>query len=185
MISLASSSGDGQLNKFVNNFLLSSKTSKEVSCTRFFEKIFLSYRYFESNKIIAEQRKSRDFINNMSGHDFELFVRDLLIEMGITCDVTRASGDFGADIIASLKGKKIAIQCKRYNKNIGYSAVQEVLAGKSYYKCDEAWVLSNARFTKQASQGARETGVRLINVFDLQQYGLSKLLNGFQAQFNF
>ena len=39
-----------------------------------------------------------------------------------------------------------AVQCKLYQGKVGNSAVQEAVAGKSYYDCDEAMVITNSVF---------------------------------------
>lgn len=51
------------------------------------------------------------------------FLGPLLESQGYNVMVTQATGDFGADLILRRKGKKIAVQAKRYRSNIGISAV--------------------------------------------------------------
>lgn len=100
----------------------------------------------------------------MSGLEFEAFVRDRLIEKGYTTiETTRASGDFGADLIVrqDQKPRVIVIQCKRSASAVGVQAVQEVLGAKKYYKANEAWVVTNATFTPAARTLARSADVRL------------------------
>ena len=46
---------------------------------------------------------------------------------------------------------------------VGVAAVQEVLAGRSYYRCNAAWVIASARFTQQARTLAKQTDVQLID----------------------
>lgn len=77
--------------------------------------------------------------------------------------VTQATGDFGADLILRRKGKKIAVQAKRYSSNIGISAVQQAVAAKGYYKTDFAMVVTNQYLTPAAVKLAGVKNVRLIN----------------------
>ena len=101
-------------------------------------------------------------IDDMDGHDFEYFCADILKRNGFSnVEVTRGSGDYGIDILAEKDGISYAIQCKRYNGNVGNKAVQEALSGKVYYDCDEAVVLTNSYFTNQAMETARRTDVTL------------------------
>lgn len=53
-------------------------------------------------------------IDTMPGIKFEIFMGEILEKIGYKVEVTKASGDNGADIIAKDKFKKYAIQCKRY-----------------------------------------------------------------------
>ncbi|WP_084031585.1 restriction endonuclease [Anaerobacillus arseniciselenatis] len=45
----------------------------------------------------------------MSGRKFEEYLQALLIEKGYYVQLTPASGDYGADLILSTKGKKIIL----------------------------------------------------------------------------
>lgn len=98
----------------------------------------------------------------MDGHDFEYFCADLLQKNGFSnVEVTRGSGDQGIDIIAYKEGVKYGIQCKCYSQNIGNKAVQEAFAGKAFYDCHVAAVLTNQYFTRSAKELAEHNGVLL------------------------
>ena len=75
--------------------------------------------------------------------------------------LTKTSGDQGIDIIAYRDGIKYGIQCKCYSSDIGNSAVQEVFAGKTFYKCNIVIVLTNQHFSSSAIQLAENNGVVL------------------------
>lgn len=99
----------------------------------------------------------------MDGHDYEYLVARYLKGHGYTgAKVTKASGDYGVDVIAHKGGHKYAVQCKYYSKPVGISAVQEAAAGKAYYGCDAAMVVTNSTFTKAARDLAKATGVILL-----------------------
>ena len=107
-------------------------------------------------------------IDSMSGIHFEEFCSHLLMYIGAfnggNIHTTKKSGDFGADLIIScLDGKKIAVQCKRSDYNIGISAVQEVVASKTYYRADACMVLTNRKFTPSAKNLAISNGVVLCD----------------------
>ena len=99
----------------------------------------------------------------MSGKEFELYVRDQLMRLEgyINVELTRESGDMGADLVVRHKGKIIVVQCKRYAGTVGLQAVQEVLGAKSFYAADEAWVITDSTFTKAARNLAKKANVRL------------------------
>ncbi|HHL0974360.1 TPA: restriction endonuclease [Bacillus cereus] len=109
------------------------------------------------------------YIDKMDGFQFEVYLKALFRELGYRPEVTKRSCDYGVDVI--LKGKnRIVIQAKRYGiKNrVGIRAVQEVYAGKAYYKADEVWIVTNSVFTKQAEELAKACQVKLIDRLELQ-----------------
>lgn len=99
----------------------------------------------------------------MNPYEFESWVASQFIKNGYDAKVTKKSGDFGIDVIANYKKKKIGIQVKKYNGPVGIRAVQEALSGMKYYSLDEAMVISTASFTKQAYEMAKKTNVKLLN----------------------
>lgn len=96
------------------------------------------------------------------GIDFEHKMCKLLKENGYhNVQTTKTSGDYGVDILATKRGVKYAIQCKDYSNKVGVSAVQEAASGCNYYDYDQAVVLTNNEFTKNAEELARKTNVLL------------------------
>lgn len=101
----------------------------------------------------------------MSGRDFEVFVAQLYEDLGYKSQITPGSGDQGADvIIIDSRGVRSAIQTKRYEGSVGNAAVQEVIAGRIYYKCTKSLVITNSTFTRSAFSLAKQDGnVELID----------------------
>lgn len=90
-------------------------------------------------------------IDYFEGIKFEEFVGELLYKNGYkNVEVTKGSGDFGADVIAEKDGNKYAFQCKRFNSTIGPKPIGEVLRGMHKYNCNKGVVITNNYFTKQA-----------------------------------
>ena len=70
-------------------------------------------------------------VDMMDGQEFEYYCADLLKSQGfLEVEVTRASGDYGVDILAEKDGVTYAIQCKCYTAPVGVKAVQEAYAGQ-------------------------------------------------------
>jgi hypothetical protein len=109
-------------------------------------------------------------VDAMEGFEFEEFLGNILTAIGYDVEVTRRGADQGADLFAEKFGRKIVIQAKNYSDSVGNSAVQQALAAKSFYGCDEAMVITNNRFTQSASELAESTGVRLVDRLKLQEY---------------
>ncbi|WP_053072151.1 restriction endonuclease [Rossellomorea marisflavi] len=72
-------------------------------------------------------------IDQMSGRNFEEYLRVLLGNLGFRVKVTPASGDYGADLVLTTSDQRIIVQAKRYKKNVGIKAVQEIASAKSHY----------------------------------------------------
>lgn len=115
-------------------------------------------------------RYSMELLDKMEGHKFEYACAELLRLNGWhDVSVTQGSGDYGIDILARRGSVKYAIQCKRYQGNVGVKAVQEAGLGMDFYHCDAAAVITNSSFTNQAVKLANETGVRLLGREFLQE----------------
>ncbi|KOP64379.1 hypothetical protein AMS62_03220 [Bacillus sp. FJAT-18019] len=102
-------------------------------------------------------------IDKMDGVQFERYLGHLFRFQGYKVEVTKAAGDFGADLVIIKDGKKIVVQAKRYKKNVGLKAVQEVQGARAHYGATDAWVVTNSNYTQQAYELAKSNGVRLID----------------------
>lgn len=112
---------------------------------------------------LLTRNKSIEAIDVMDGIEFEYFLCDLFEDHGYKAEITKASGDFGADLILYKKDEVIVVQAKRYSGNVGVKAVQEVVAATPYYNGTDAWVVSNSYFTKAAIELAERNEVYLID----------------------
>ena len=126
----------------------------------------ISNSQINSHQEISSTLNRIDMYNNqydyMTGEDFEVYVATILQRIGfVNVQLTKGSGDQGVDIIAEKDGMKYAFQCKRYDKPVGNKAVQEVFAGKFFYHCHAAVVVTNNYFTQSAKDLAHENGVVL------------------------
>lgn len=110
------------------------------------------------------------FKKHMSGEEFEEYVYEILKRIGYKhIRLTQKSGDYGVDILATYKGVHYAFQCKYYSKPVGVSAVQQAYSGCEYYDYDEAVVVTNQTFTRQAHALAMRNGVILWDGEKLNQ----------------
>lgn len=104
-----------------------------------------------------------NFSDDMDPIQYEHLVADTLKELGWKTRTTKGSGDQGIDVIATMNGKKLVIQCKLYSSNVGNAAVQEIVAGKAYEQAQFAAVVTNAKFTRSAIQLAKANDVFLLH----------------------
>lgn len=113
------------------------------------------------NQSFVNPSISDQSFDNMTGYQFESFCSQLLQENGFSTEITQASGDFGADIIAQKSGITYAIQCKCYSSDVGVDAVYQISGGTKYYHANVGIVLTNRYFTSQAKNLASEIGIIL------------------------
>ena len=99
----------------------------------------------------------------LSGKEFENYLKSLFENMGYDVETTKATGDYGVDLIVTKKNKKMIIQAKCYNHTVGVKAVQEIIAGRDYYKIYDAMVITNNYFSREAENLAVEANVTLAD----------------------
>lgn len=108
------------------------------------------------------RNRAEDMFEDMEGHEFEYFCADLLKRNGFTeVEVTKGSGDYGADILVQKEGVTYAVQCKCYTGPVGVGAVQEVYAGRDYYDRMVGAVMTNQYFTSPAVKAAEKLKILL------------------------
>ena len=108
------------------------------------------------------RRKPYCEMDELEGHDFEYYCAKLLEERGfLEVEVTKGSGDFGADILAEKDGITYAFQCKCYNTPVGVRAVQEAYAGRDFYGRMVGVVMTNQYFTAPAVEAASRLKILL------------------------
>lgn len=136
---------------------------QNVFGTTTYETALLAKKLREDNLYISNTLSSAKYYlsNVRDGRSFEIFIASLLNDLGYEAEATKASNDFGVDVIAEKNKIKYAIQCKYYSNHVGLTAVQEVITGKNYYNCHVAVVATNNYFTKQAQQLAKQNNVIL------------------------
>lgn len=102
-------------------------------------------------------------VDEMTGREFEEYLSVLFCERGYHVQLTPATGDYGADLILSTEGQKVVVQAKRYKKNVGLKAVQEISTAKNHFHADESWVVTNSYYTEPARKLAASNQVRLVD----------------------
>jgi len=119
---------------------------------------------------------------NLDGFQFEEFLERYFRALGYIAYQTKLSGDQGADLVIMKDGIKTAVQAKKYSGKVSNKAIQEVVAAKSYYNCEESMVVTTGEFTNSAIELAISNGVKLMdkNAIDrklreMNNHGSSKL----------
>jgi restriction system protein len=102
-----------------------------------------------------------------TGREFEEFCAQELQRSGWRVQLTAASRDQGADLVAERDGERLAVQCKLLARPIGNYAVQEVVAARAHQQADRALVVSNQRFTASCIELAATNRVELLHWSEL------------------
>ncbi|CAI3933281.1 restriction endonuclease [Commensalibacter communis] len=131
-----------------------------------------------SPEVREQLAQSTDFYHpSMNPFDYEVFCAKELRKVGWEATATQASGDQGADVIATKNGITLILQCKLYSKPVGNTAVQEINTAKTFYHANYAAVVSNASYTTSARQIASSTKTALLHHDELQTYATSLINN--------
>lgn len=114
-------------------------------------------------KNAQKEIENHEYRPNMTGVEYEELCGEVLKKAGWEVQFTKATGDQGVDILAKKDGITAAVQCKRFAKQVGNKAVQEVIAGKSFYNADKAVVVAPNGFTPSAQDLAAASDVVLTD----------------------
>ena len=109
-------------------------------------------------------------IDEMKGEEFEDLLATCFKRIGYHVDRTPRTNDFGADLILVKNRQKTVVQVKRYKKNVGSTAVQEVVAALPYYRATLGMVVTNSAYTASAKKLAQANNITLwdrSNLFEL------------------
>jgi len=105
-----------------------------------------------------------DKIDALSGFEFEEYLYYLFCDLGFKVTRTKATRDYGADLVIDINNIKITIQCKLYcGHNVGTNAIQEAFTSIRYYNANTSIVITNSYFTKSAKVLADKTNLILID----------------------
>lgn len=133
------------------------------------KKLFDKVIYGLLNSKQSNKHRGNPIINidNMTGIEFERFLKEMFKTLGYRVKKTPDSGDYGADLYMEKDGKIYIVQAKRYRDKVSLPAVQEVVAAKSYYKADVCMVVTNSYLTENAKILAKNNNVIVYERPDL------------------
>lgn len=162
------------------------KDGREEEILRFLESMNANTEGLDLNETIdlvrntLKERKTAQLAKGFDpnsapedGVDFEYWVAKQLRAYGWTTEVTKGSGDQGADVVARRDRFTVGIQCKRYSSNVGNKAIQEAISATQHYQFTKGAVITTSGYTKSAKELATSTGVILLTHYDIPK--LAKL----------
>ncbi|MGZ5709987.1 MAG: restriction endonuclease [Burkholderiales bacterium] len=124
--------------------------------------IFWAWRALRGKQLQRDATLRASDVSELSPLAYEDYCALVLRDAGWRAHTTPPQ-DQGVDVIAVLRGTKVAIQCKMYAHPVGNRAVQEVVAGRLHYGAHMAVVVSPAPYTRSAQALAASTQVLLLH----------------------
>jgi Holliday junction resolvasome RuvABC ATP-dependent DNA helicase subunit len=127
-------------------------------------------------------------LTDLSGIDFEKLIVTLLARMGFQAGVTKASGDGGIDIEATLDkpivGGRYLFQCKRFAPDnlVGAPTLRDFFGAVTAERAVKGVFITTSNFTVQAREFGQKAGLELINLAQLQRLLAEFGLVNLQAQ---
>ncbi len=109
-------------------------------------------------------------VDAMNTDDFEKFLAALFRIAGFEIDEARPGGDRGSVMFGTQFGKRVVIHAISESASVAVAAVQDAISARNVYACDDAIVVTNAYFTKSATDLANAAAIRLIDRVELQNY---------------
>ncbi|WP_313567955.1 restriction endonuclease [Acetoanaerobium noterae] len=155
---------------FDNNF-------KNMLIDILYEKNQKEYIKLERDRLLRGDFKTEvDYYNDTlsfdsitNGYDFEEYLKTIFDKHGYYVEVTKRSGDQGADLVLNKNNEKIVVQAKFYSRPVGNKAVQEVVSAIAFYNANKGMVVTNNRYTQSAIELANANNIKLIDGAELQK----------------
>lgn len=111
----------------------------------------------------------KEYWVDLKWREFEIEVATLFNGIGFDAKATPGSGDKGVDVVAHKNGKKVIIQCKKYNKIAGPHMVRELLGTLVKERAYLAILICTSGFSNAASEAAQGSPILLLDLDDLLQ----------------
>lgn len=107
-------------------------------------------------------------LEKMDDLQFEFYICKIFQLKGFNVKFTPVADDYGADLIVERQGAATAVRCRLVNGKgadalLGSGVVEETLLALKYYPCDDAMVITNGYFTKEAARRASRTKITLVD----------------------
>ena len=100
-------------------------------------------------------------IDTMSGEAFEEFLLAHFGAQDYKGHLTPSTEDYGADLVLEKDGRKLVVQAKRWKRNVGIEAVQQVIGAIKHYDAQKGMVITNSYFSENAYALADSNGIEL------------------------
>ncbi|HFD2054540.1 TPA: restriction endonuclease [Clostridium perfringens] len=137
-----------------------------------FKGIYLAATYKE-RKLRREYKEyllETTDINSLDDRDFEIFCAEVFQKQGFTVELTKATGDYGRDIILN---NSIYVECKRFNENgsVGRPILQKLLGSMDMFNVKKGIIITTGKYSNTAIEAARISGKLILwDTYDLFRF---------------
>jgi predicted RecB family endonuclease len=109
------------------------------------------------------EKSNSDDSKVSTGMNFEKVLGEMYEQMGYEVEITKGSGDQGADLILVKDGEKTVVQAKYSKSKVSSDAVREAIAAKRFYDADYGTVITNSSFQPNARELAEKDQIEMID----------------------
>lgn len=109
-------------------------------------------------------------IGNLSPRQFEVFCCELYKALGYKCTLTKATNDYGRDVIVKKDGKTIFIECKHYSKSskVTRDICLKLIGSVTTFNADGGIIISTGDFTRTCYEMSnRVDNLELVGYTDI------------------
>lgn len=91
--------------------------------------------------------------------------------------VTKASRDYGADILAFKDGLEYVVQCKKYRGTVGFNAVKDIATAMDIYQADRGILVCDTSFSKSAHKAVEmiDKPIELMGLEEIRSWKAQKI----------
>ena len=118
----------------------------------------------EEERRYFQKLQKLDQLQNLSGSEFESLVAKIFQQMGYKVTITPKTGDEGIDIdTIDPQGKKVVIQCKRWQGTISSKVVREFYGSLMHAKAEKGFLVTTGTFSSSAIAFAEGKPISLVD----------------------
>jgi len=159
---------------------VSPRPSELVAVRPIIEFDMVDKRFIDQKDILSEI-DSRLNIMDLNPFEFENFVSNLFMKMGLETKLTRSSRDGGVDAVAfdvrPVLGGKVIIQAKRYKNAVGVSAVRDLYGTMINEGANKGILVTTSNYGPDAYEFAKDKPIELVDggglLYLLDKVGIS------------
>jgi restriction system protein len=122
-------------------------------------------------RLSEEQRMERAGLGNLrllTDGKFDDYVEGLFEGLGYLIAEAGGRESLGVDwILTDPRGNRTALQTRRWRQDVGPEAIEQIVGGAVYHRCDDRLVITTESFTREARRLGKQTGTRLWTLNEL------------------
>jgi restriction system protein len=124
--------------------------------------LYFTYALFWLRRMTKRQEDSEVWvIDKMTDEELKEFTIPLLAKFGYTISMPEREHPDISFLLETPAGKKAIVKVKSHKRGVGVRLVQRIFKQLDAYDADECWVITNFRYTPQASEFSRKQPIRL------------------------